>query len=454
MKRKFNTRTVTCYQTFIRDDRRHLVAGAGFLVKICEALATQGYTCAVHQVSSPQRPEAYKPYWKNIEQFKLREDQTEALRTLAKNTRGQIIWATGVGKSYALQALVRLYPKAKFIITTKHESVLLDRYEELRAVTPSVGIYYSKKKILNKRVMCVGAMSLHRMDPTLCDILVGDEIQEMATDNMFEKLAQFRHSHMFGLSANWQDRMDGVDFELEGFFGPKIASVTYEEGVERGYIAPIKVIWSRVPWGEDEPSPAEGLSDTFRERAAIWANHARNAQIAEDANRYKDDQVLITVRTLEHACRLKKLLPDFKLCYAPSPDNEELITQMVRSGLTDSNIPKMTNERRFKLKEMFEKGQLKKVIATSVWNRGVNFKKLQVLIRADAGGSRIDDTQIPGRLSRFDADGKKSYGILIDYLDEFDNGYKSRSKTRRATYKEKGWEQVLPDGHPEAAKAS
>lgn len=444
MKRTFKSRSVACYETFKRDETRHLVAGAGFIARICETLDGQGYTCVLHQISQPRRPEALEPHWKNIKDFDLRDDQRQALISMAKRDRGQVIWATGVGKSYAVQALVRLFPKARFVITTKFESVLLDRYEELRRVTPSVGLLYSKRKILNKRVMCVGALSLHRLDPTMCDILVGDEIQELATDNMFEKFARFRHSRMFGLSANWNDRMDGTDFELEGFFGPKIASVTYEEGVAKGYIAPIEVRWSRVPWGTDEPSPALGLEDTARERAAIWSNEIRNKQIADDARKFADDQVLITVRTLEHACHLKKLLPEFKLCYAPSPDNEELITQMVRRGLTDSKIPVMTTERRVKLKQMFEKGRLKKVIATSVWNRGVNFRKLQVLIRADAGGSRIDDTQIPGRLSRFDAEGKKQYGILVDYLDEFDDGYKNRSKTRRTAYEEKGWQQVLP----------
>jgi len=88
---------------------------------------------------------------------------------------------------------------------------------------------------------------------------------------------------------------------------------------------------------------------------------------------------------------------------------------------------------------------LRKVIATSVWNRGVNFKNLEVLIRADAGSSVIDDTQIPGRLSRTTDDGEKICGILIDYMDQFDPTFKLKASKRKTTYKRKGWEQIVPE---------
>ena len=100
----------------------------------------------------------------------------------------------------------------------------------------------------------------------------------------------------------------------------------------------------------------------------------------------------------------------------------------------------MNGERRTRLTKDFESGILKKVIATTVWNVGVSFNKLAVLIRADAGASQISDIQIPGRVSRT-AEGKE-FGIVHDYLDEFSKHFKTRARGRMKVYTEHGWESM------------
>ena len=85
---------------------------------------------------------------------------------------------------------------------------------------------------------------------------------------------------------------------------------------------------------------------------------------------------------------------------------------------------------------------MKKVIATTVWNVGVSFNALEVLIRADGGGSPINDIQIPGRVSRI-SEGK-THGIVHDYLDQFNSSFRSRAKKRSSTYAKNSWEQVMP----------
>ena len=108
----------------------------------------------------------------------------------------------------------------------------------------------------------------------------------------------------------------------------------------------------------------------------------------------------------------------------------------------------MTPERKAKLTRRFEGGKLKKVIATPVWNVGVDFRHLEVLIRADAGGSPVNDIQIPGRNSRHkrseDVKGgarKKLVGIVHDYMDHFDHGFLQKSKSRERSYTRMEWEQ-------------
>jgi superfamily II DNA or RNA helicase len=102
----------------------------------------------------------------------------------------------------------------------------------------------------------------------------------------------------------------------------------------------------------------------------------------------------------------------------------------------------MDVDRRIQLTQDFEKGRLKKVICTTVWNVGVSFNQLTVLIRAAGGSSVIGDIQIPGRVSRV-AEGKE-YGIVHDYRDQFNPKMASQAKGRESTYVAMGFEQIKP----------
>jgi late competence protein required for DNA uptake (superfamily II DNA/RNA helicase) len=144
---------------------------------------------------------------------------------------------------------------------------------------------------------------------------------------------------------------------------------------------------------------------------------------------------------------LKQLLPDFTLVYA-ADDKEADMDTYKKWKLIPLDEPKMSVDRLEQLKKQFESGKLRKVIATSVWNRGVNFHQLQVLIRADASSSAIDDTQIPGRLSRKTSEIDKPSGILIDYLDQFDEGLRRKAAIRRNNYASKGWTNIMPEQRP------
>jgi superfamily II DNA or RNA helicase len=270
-------------------------------------------------------------------------------------------------------------------------------------------------------------------------ILIADEVHELATDRMFEMFNKFRHARMFCLSANDGDRFDGADFELEGIFGPVISSLTYPEALKHGMVVPIHVHWLHVE-GEDPVGRSEG---TAAWRWGIWRNEVRNQIIADCARNHPEDQVLITCQTLEHACFLKGLLPEFQLCYAPSESHDKKLDMYKGWKLLSADERRITQGKLNFMRQRFEEGKLKKVIATTVWNRGVSFDSLQVLIRADGSSDAINDTQIPGRLART-MEGKK-HGIMYDFMDHFCKRYKRRSDDRRRDYAKKKWKQHIPE---------
>lgn len=442
------------WQCFTFDHRDRLSTSFGFYSRVTKALKQAHFKVKLEDLTPPQRPEIFEPRWERLvgpeSPYGLRHKQLDFLVKLLSRPCGCFDCPPGYGKSFLIGLIATLLPKAKIHVVTKRVPVLRDRiYPELCQMVPNVGIVGGGKKIYGRRVMLFSADSLHNSDGD-ADILIGDECHELAADRAAYNLGRYDRSRNYGLSASHNMRLDNKDLRVEGIFGPIIFKVSYQEAVQHGMVVPIRVIWRKVNM---DMNPCSGLHDVAKKRRGIWRNTFRNEMIAEDANRYDDDtQTLITVETIDHAVHLKKLLPNFTLVYAEEGMDPEVRDKYIRWGLISRNEPHMDRARRDKLTKMFEKGKLKKAICTPVWNVGVSFNNLAVLIRGDAGGSPINDVQIPGRVSRITQSGDKPYGIIHDYQDKFDNGFKIKSGKRKKSYADQGWEQDWPSRSRSKAK--
>lgn len=425
---------------FVLDAKDRIATNFGFWKLIRDTLRNHGYEVKFKDLEPP-KASVFKPYWNNIKPFKLRPHQDEFLKKVITNRCGRIDCPPGFGKTFMIGLIAALFPKARIDVVTRRVAVLRDRiYPELVQMVGDVGIRGGGKNVQNKRVMCYTVGSMKHAKASDCDILFGDECHELAANQSSEQLVRWTKSRNYGLSASHDCRFDNKDLRMHGVFGPVIFKVSYEQAKDASMVVPIKVLWSRVVMDYNPCGSKDGVE---KERLGIWCNDVRNATIAADANQYDDDtQVLITCRTLEHAMNLKKFLPDFTLVYMENGLSPQDRDKYYRGGFCPKNEPLMDLPRRQQLTKDFESGKLKKVICTTVWNVGVSFNKLNVLIRADGGGSTINDIQIPGRVSRI-ADGKVS-GVVHDYLDSFDHGMRNKSGRRAKTYKDNNWEQVFP----------
>lgn len=443
-----------CFKHIVDEDGlfpRTMLTAAGYLKQICKALAERGYRPLLKNVWKPD-PKTFETFWNKVEGIEWRWKQQETLRLMVANEMGRIDCPTGWGKSFMIEKLARIWPRARIDITTHGVSVIRQLYLDLKATLGSVGMVGDGLKEYGHRVMCYSGKSLHHSDGK-ADVLIVDECHEFGTPDYMERIAKYKHARRYGFSANHGDRADGADFELLGAFGPVLISVPYQEAEAHDAVVPIEVLWHDVVMDVD---PCGGIdNETARERWGIWRNQHRNEEIAAAARQFsEDDQVLIVVKTVEHAVHLKQLLPEFTLCYregALPPSERE---QYISWGLIDNDEPEMTFHRRCKLKEDFSSGKLKKVIATGVWNRGVDFRKLAVLIHADAQNSAIADTQIPGRVSRICKETGKEVGYVVDFLDQFSSTYKRRAESRQKRYREDGWTQIMPARRGWSGKAA
>lgn len=424
---------------FELDHKERIATNYGFWKLVRDALRKEGYEVRFKDLTPPDLKK-YEPAWQNIQQYNLRDNQPEFLQKILTNRCGRFDCPPGFGKSFMIGVIAALFPRAKIDVVTQRVAVLRDRiYPELIQMVGDVGIVGGGKSVRNKRVMCytVGSMA---HSPATADILIGDEVHELAADVASSELVRWQNSRNYGLSATHDLRFDGKDLRMHGIFGPIVFSINYQQAQKADMVVPIEVYWSNVIMDFD---PCGSLEDVEKKRYGIWKNDFRNQVIADDARRYADDtQVLITVDTLEHAMNLKRLLPEFSLVYMENGLSELERARYAKQGFCQPDEPLMDLNRRMELTKDFEKGKLKKAICTTVWNVGVSFNNLAVLIRAAGGGSAINDVQIPGRVSRI-ATGK-THGIVHDYLDQFNRGTRMQAASRARAYDRNAWQQTFP----------
>lgn len=422
-------------------DNEKMVFPKGFSLRVFNLCKQAG--CEVEIIDEPcllATPGRYEAdFHKVFEHMDLKAKQDECLAIISVSEGGQVVAPTGFGKSFLFAAICLMYPNAKIHVITRRRDVMKRLLRHLVRYIPSVGQVGGGVKQWG-RVTVITADSMHLVDHTpgeRADIVLYDEVHEAAAPSYSVELSKYQHARMFGFTATPEGRFDGAHHKLEGLFGPKIFEMTYQEAVSHGLVLPVRVEWIDVKMD----NPCEFKREVAKERAGIWRNTQRNALIAEKAKEFSDDdQVLILVRTLEHAVFLKQHLPNFKMCYDKM--DSEFYAGLVKKGLLDAlDEPIMTSAARDKMSKDFEAGTLKKVIATDVWSTGVDFPQLSVLIRADARASEIMDIQAPGRVvRRHDASGK-DHGLVIDCMDFFDSAFHRRSIERKKTYVKQGWEQ-------------
>jgi superfamily II DNA or RNA helicase len=353
---------------------------------------------------------------------------------------GQIEAPTGDGKTWIIVQVCKMYPRARIVIIAPGIDVTKTIRDRLTTEIPrgDIGQIGGGRREFGRRVTVCVRNSIHKADLDNCQIILYDECHTAAGEVTSKALTNAMDCKMFGFSASTEMRTDNADMLVEAHFGPVIHVTTYQESQHRGNIVPLRVLLRSVGLGP----VVRSANSSVLNRHGLWRNKFRNKLIAEDALSHSahGEQVLISVGTVEHGLELMRYLGD-SFAFVYSNMDVALRKRYEKEGvITEGNHP-ITTQERVHMQEEFEAGRLLRVISTC-WNQGVDFRNLQVLIRADGMGSDIRSVQLPGRLSRT-ADGK-SFGLLIDYLDEFDERLHRRAQKRIRLYRKKGWDIQVP----------
>jgi len=360
----------------------------------------------------------------------LREGQDEVLLKVASHDGGLLVGGTGIGKSFLIVQICKMYPSLKIVIVSPRISVVNTLHGRLlkelgSAQVAKVGAGGDSKS--EKRVTIATARSILKAPIRDCDLLLFDEVHNVGYNQIADHLAYVEKGRKFGFTATPSGRCDGAELVMEALFGGRLIDIPYADAVDKGLVTPIEVLL----YGGVEGPDVTGSQSVVQKRHAYWRNEKRNSRIAQVARSFPaEEQVLIMVETLEHAINLHKLLPEYTVVSYGTPGKDKL-------GGVDTKQYKTSQKELDSLREQFAAGTLKKVLATTVWREGVDFCGLSVLIRADGQSSQIASMQIPGRLSRL-SEGK-NVGVLVDFEDNFCTWAYNRSQARLAIYRRAHW---------------
>lgn len=198
---------------------------------------------------------------------------------------------------------------------------------------------------------------------------------------------------MFGLTGtDWRD--DGADLLLESVCGKRIYNISASNLINKGYLVKPKIALIKVPKHADVTKRMK-WGQVYSKY--ITNNDIRNALVANSAKKLisMGRKVLILIRYIKHEKNIVDMIDENSIYFV--------------NGSIDA-------EERLNVKKRFERGEIKCLIASSVFDIGVDLPSLDSLILAGGGCSTVRTLQRIGRVIR-KGKGKKD-AIVVDFIDD------------------------------------
>jgi superfamily II DNA or RNA helicase len=264
------------------------------------------------------------------------------------------------------------------------------------------------------------AEAISKMEMFLCDECHMAACASIQLINNAAKSCRFK----FGLSGT-PNKFTGEDLLIEGVFGRKIIDIPASELIEKGYLVKPTIHFIEIPESnEDLGNNYQGIYKKF-----IVENEVRNDRIIELANKLKaaGRKTLILVKNIKHGEALMEKFDPGTVVY------------FVRGELD--------SDERNRIRSDFVKGKIDVIVASAVYDQGIDIANLDALILAGSGKSSGRALQRIGRVIRTFPG--KSGAIVIDFIDQAKYLYNHSMKRLEIYRMEDGFEIRLPKGWDE-----
>jgi superfamily II DNA or RNA helicase len=359
--------------------------------------------------------------------------QADIARRFLSHGRGIVSIPTGGGKTEIGAAIIKSIGTQTAWLTHRRNLMYQTQERLSRRLGVPVGMYGDGNKDIQEiTVVMVQSAALSQNENkadlhqflTTCQLVVGDEIHHLESDQWFENFAKLKAPWRLGLTAT--PRLTGPGLALIGMVGDIVAKVDLIDLIERKVLVipriwflPIKepLLPKKTPW---QTAYAQGVVQSKRRNEAI-------CQVAATFKR-EGKPTITLVQRINHG----ELLTDM-LCY--SGIRAAFIKGAVEQSERDSILEKLKD------------GRLDNVVAVaSIMGEGTDLPFLRAMINATGtkGGGNTEDgetgratLQFLGRIIRnFPG---KSHADYVDVADLTHPHLIAASKARVATLQDQGY---------------
>jgi superfamily II DNA or RNA helicase len=248
-------------------------------------------------------------------------------------------------------------------------------------------------------------------------LFVADECHHSKADTWYKVLLSCKNAvYRAGLSGSIDPKDEITKQALRAVYGSIVAKVTSKQMSDQGYTA--KAVVQMIPINQPDDIatlPNKSWFDIYRQ--GIIENAYRNKLIVALATKTKNQghTVLIIATQIDHCNILQDMFT----------------ANGVKATVIDGQ---QKQEKREKERQALLAGKTKIVIATTIFDEGVDIHSIDVLILASGGKAYRQVVQRVGRVLRKDkADSDKSY--VFDFIDKQHQLLAKHSNIRVNIYK-------------------
>lgn len=351
------------------------------------------------------------------------QHQLEALEAAKNNDCGIIRMATGSGKSltsalitahfgkttniYVIgtDLLYQFYKFYKSIFGEDNVGIIGDGLCEIRDIN-IVSIWTAGQALgLNVSDIILDSSEDEKTDPSKYGQILKvlktakvhqiDECHLSSCKTIQEINKIINPEHIYGFSASpWRD--DGSDLLIESILGKNIINISASLLIERGLLVKPTIIFKKVP-----PMRIKKQYQTVYKNYIV-NNDIRNNMIVDSAKQLVDQgyQPLVLYNSVNHG----------QIIYNKM---KEVLPCAILSGKDEQEI-------REKAKEDIESGKIKCIIASKIFDIGVDIPSLSGLVLAGSGKSSVRALQRIGRVIRkYETPTyKKKRAAVVDFYDD------------------------------------
>lgn len=418
----------------------------GMLPKVVDLCKSYGLKVKVIDERKPL-PKVKKVITKTTN-FKLRPEQIKAVQAVVFNKVenqlfqiGVLDYAVGTGKTLIMTALYLTYKRQlRTLLITNDSDWLNQARTEFKEYLPDEDITFIQgtKKIekwTNFNIGMVQTLSrnikkfqneLTKIDMVLVDEadLGGSKSYQNVLTHLWNTRVRIGLSGTIYLSKFKKDQLK--NWNLEAFFGPKLAEFKLSDSTKKGYATPVVVkAIDYKPYYHRWESEALNYKDEYDDTIT---NHFMAYNMAIDRVNYNlkygRTPMLLVCKYIKHCEKLYKEL-------------NMILGDTYNIAYAHVNTP---TKQRNNIMKQFREGKIDILVSTTIIARGKNFPLLKSMVNCSGFKAEEKTIQFLGRLVRLHKSKSKAYLDDIQYPGHY-LGKHSRARIR--SYKKQGYKIIF-----------